>query len=245
MQGELVFLHGWGMNKAVWQLCVEELKETYSGAIKCLNLPGFGGASVPHTEYNLASATELLAAQIENDSIIVAWSLGGLFALYLAKHYPEKVSKIVFVASSPCFVEAENWAGISEQILNDFMKQLAQDTSKTIERFLAIQAMGSEHAKEDIKALRALLKAQPTANERALSVGLELLKSQDLRALFGCLSLPMHGIFGRLDALVPRQVPARMSELNPRFSYKILSKASHAPFISHRREFLSYLKSIL
>ncbi|MBD1582005.1 pimeloyl-ACP methyl ester esterase BioH [Pseudoalteromonas sp. S16_S37] len=245
MQGELVFLHGWGMNKAVWQLCIEELKESYEGPIKCLNLPGFGGADVPNGEYTLASAAKLLDEQISDNSTIVAWSLGGLFALYLAQHYPKKISKIVLVASSPCFVETQNWEGINEQVLNDFSEQLQKNTTKTIERFLAIQAMGSEHAKEDIKVLRALLKAQPEANENALSVGLELLKSQDLRTIFSRLSLPIYGIFGRLDALVPRQVPARLPDLNPAFSYEIISKASHAPFISHRQEFLSYLKSIL
>ncbi|NOU52774.1 pimeloyl-ACP methyl ester esterase BioH [Pseudoalteromonas sp. JBTF-M23] len=245
MQGELVFLHGWGMNKAVWQLCIEELKESYKGPIKSVNLPGFGGANVPNGEYTLASATQLLGEQISDNSTIVAWSLAGLFALKLAELYPTKVSKIVLVASSPCFVEALDWEGINEQVLNDFSEQLQNNTTKTIERFLAIQAMGSERAKEDIKTLRALLKAQPAANENALSVGLELLKSQDLRTLFSRLSLPIYGIFGRLDTLVPRQVPARLADLNPLFSYEIIAKASHAPFISHRQSFLSYLKSIL
>ncbi|CAH9054072.1 Pimeloyl-[acyl-carrier protein] methyl ester esterase [Pseudoalteromonas holothuriae] len=245
MQNDLILLHGWGMNKSVWQLCEKELSNEYNGAIYSLNLPGFGGAAVPDKEYSLASAVQQLAKQINDNSTIVAWSLGGLFALYLAKYYPKKVSKVVLVSSSPCFVEQDEWEGVSGQVLDKFKDQLVQDSNKTIDRFLAIQAMGSEHAKEDIKALRALLKLQPVASKQALSVGLELLQKQDLRTLFSRLSIPMYGVFGCLDTLVPKRVCARMSELNPDFSYKMIEKASHAPFISHRDEFISYLKSIL
>ncbi|WP_105166900.1 pimeloyl-ACP methyl ester esterase BioH [Pseudoalteromonas sp. T1lg23B] len=245
MQNTLVFLHGWGMSKAVWQVCAEELSTHYDGDIQCLNLPGFGGADIPEGEYTLASVASILAEQIKPNSVLVAWSLGGLVALYLAQHFPEKVSKLVMLASTPYFVESVNWAGIKEHVLDDFKLQLSHDSAKTIERFLAIQAMGSEHAKEDIKQLRALLKQQPKANEMALSAGLDLLKSQDLRQTFSQLQQPIYGFFGRLDALVPKSACNKMALLNPNFEYEIVAKASHAPFISHRAEFISYLKSIL
>ncbi|OHU86359.1 MULTISPECIES: pimeloyl-ACP methyl ester esterase BioH [Pseudoalteromonas] len=245
MQNSLVFLHGWGMNKAVWQVCIEELSTHYSGDIHCLNLPGFGGADLPQGEYTLASVAGTLAKKIAPNSVIVAWSLGGLVALYLAKHYPEKVSKLVMLASTPYFVESTNWAGIKEHVLDDFKQQLSQDSNKTIERFLAIQAMGSEHAKEDIKQLRILLKKHPQPHEEALSAGLDMLKTQDLRQTFSQLQQPVFGFFGRLDALVPKKVCSKMAQLNPSFKYEIAPKASHAPFISHRAEFISYLKSIL
>ncbi|CAM4088335.1 pimeloyl-ACP methyl ester esterase BioH [Pseudoalteromonas byunsanensis] len=245
MQNTLVFLHGWGMNKAVWQVCAEELSTHYDGDIQCLNLPGFGGADIPEGEYTLASVASMLAKQIQPNSILVAWSLGGLVALYLAKHFPEKVSKLVMLASSPYFVESTDWAGIKAHVLDDFKQQLSLDSAKTIERFLAIQAMGSEHAKEDIKQLKALLRQQPQANEVALNAGLDMLKNQDLRQIFSQLRQPVYGFFGRLDALVPKNVGSKMARLNSNFKYEVVQKASHAPFISHRAEFISYLKSIL
>ncbi len=130
-------------------------------------------------------------------------------------------------------------------MLNNFETQLQTNSAKTIERFLAIQAMGSEHAREDIKQLKALLGTLPEAEAKALAGGLEILKSQDLRDEFSRLQLPTIGIFGRLDSLVPQAAVEKMQVLNPNFKAHTLAKASHAPFISHKEAFLSLLKSII
>lgn len=245
MQKEVVLLHGWGMNKQVWQVFASQLQDGYAGNVKCLDLPGFGDAPLPTEAYSLSSAAAVLAEQINDDSIIVGWSLGGLFALHLAKHFPEKVNKVIMLASSPFFSEAEEWAGIKPEVLENFKAQLAQDSNKTIERFLAIQAMGSEHAKADIKQLKTLLAQSPNAQDVALNAGLDILQQVDYRGLFVSLQQPIHGLFGRLDSLVPKRAVKAMMQLNPQFDAHILPKASHAPFISHREESLSYLKSVL
>ncbi|WMO15561.1 pimeloyl-ACP methyl ester esterase BioH [Pseudoalteromonas piscicida] len=243
MQNEVVLLHGWGMNKAVWQLCEEALAPTT--VIKAVNLPGFGGTPSAEGDYSLERNALLIAEQLMPQSVLIGWSLGGLFALYLAAHFPDKVSKVILVASTPFFCEQTDWPGIAPKVLNNFETQLQTNSAKTIERFLAIQAMGSEHAREDIKQLKALLGTLPEAEAKALAGGLEILKSQDLRDEFSRLQLPTIGIFGRLDSLVPQAAVEKMQVLNPNFKAHTIAKASHAPFISHKEAFLSLLKSII
>ena len=51
--------------------------------------------------------------------------------------------------------------------------------------------------------------------------------------------------FGRLDSLVPYRAIEKMVVLNGDFEYEVIDKASHAPFISHKSEFLSAVKSML
>ncbi|MEJ6476026.1 pimeloyl-ACP methyl ester esterase BioH [Pseudoalteromonas piscicida] len=245
MQNEVVLLHGWGMNKAVWQLCEEALTTTYPAMIKAINLPGFGGASSADGDYLIANNAALIAQQLAPQSIIIGWSLGGLFALHLAKHFPDKVSKVILVASTPYFCEQHDWPGIAPNVLKNFATQLQTNSAKTIERFLAIQAMGSEHAREDIKQLRALLAQLPAAESKALAGGLTILESADLRVEFAQLTQPVAGVFGRLDSLVPIAAMEKIQTLNPNFKAYTLTKASHAPFISHKDEFLSLLKSII
>ena len=70
--------------------------------------------------------------------------------MYIAAHWPEKVAKVVLVASTPFFAEQNDWPGIKPNVLNTFKEQLVSHREKTIERFLAIQAMGSESARDDI-----------------------------------------------------------------------------------------------
>lgn len=245
MQNELVLLHGWGMNAQVWQLVEPEIATFYNDNVRSLNLPGFGGSPMPDGDYTLASAAALIAAQLAPNSVVLGWSMGGIFALYLAKHFPDKVSKVILIASSPYFSESTEWAGIKSNVLEAFELQLQADSDKTIERFLAIQAMGSDNARDDIKSLRALLDQANKPCEQALSAGLRILKHEDLRQEMSEITQPIYGLFGRLDSLVPKRVIDKIAALNPNFQHQILVKASHAPFISHRAEFLSFLKSIL
>ncbi|KZN31867.1 hypothetical protein N480_01645 [Pseudoalteromonas luteoviolacea S2607] len=245
MQNEVVLLHGWGMNKQVWQLIEAELAVKLKRPVRALNLPGFGGESLPEAQYDLDSLIDSLDKLIQPNSVVIGWSLGGLVATKLAAKRPEKVSNLVLVSSNVQFCESGMWPGIKPDVLAQFKVQLAKNSRKTIERFLAIQAMGSEHAKADIKQIKTLLLQAPEPSDIALSAGLDILQNADLRDEFSSITCPIAGVFGRLDALVPIQVVDEMSKLNGEFNYKILPKASHAPFISHRQEFITYLKSVL
>lgn len=245
MQNECVFLHGWGMNKNVWQLLIPELKSEISMPIKTLDLPGFGNEITCPQPYNLVNVANHIATKLADNSILIGWSLGGLISLYIAKHYPEKVAKVILVASSPYFTEQDNWSGIKPDVLKAFMSQLSTNTNKTIDRFLAIQAMGSDSAKQDIKQLKQSIKSAPEPQKIALSIGLDFLLTEDLRSLFSELSMPLYGIFGALDALVPIKAVAKIHALNPNFSAEIIPKASHAPFISHKPDFIKLIKKML
>ncbi len=245
MQNELVLLHGWGMNQGVWQLVQPELESLYSGNVRSLDLPGFGNSLVCPSPYTLHDAAVILSEQLKPKSILMGWSLGGLFALYIAKHWPEKVSKVILIASTPFFAECDNWPGIKAKVLTQFKEQLVNHREKTIDRFLAIQAMGSESARDDIKQLKQLLNQYSAPKIEALSTGLDILQNDDLRDLFAHCPVPIKGAFGRLDALVPYKAISEMSVLNTEFEYEVLDKASHAPFISHKSEFLSVVKSML
>lgn len=244
MQNELILLHGWGMNKAVWQLIEPDLAYLHPGGVRSIDLPGYGENATAPSPYALHDAAYILSEQLNPQSILMGWSLGGLFALYIAKHWPEKVAQVNLVASTPFFVEQLPWFGIKANVLLQFKDQLVSQREKTIARFLAIQTMGSESAKDDVKLLKKLLNNEKQPHYEALVAGLDILQNEDLRDIFSACPVAIKAIFGRLDALVPHKAIAQMAALNKRFEYKIIDKASHAPFISHRNEFLSAFKSM-
>ena len=93
MQKEIVLLHGWGMNRLVWQFLEKELEKESKRSVKSLDLPGFGYAQMPNEPYSLAAAAKMIAAQLEDNSTLIGWSLGGLFALHLAKYFGKVGSK--------------------------------------------------------------------------------------------------------------------------------------------------------
>lgn len=235
----LVFLHGWGLNRAVWQSVLPLLPSDQP--VLCLDLPGFGERQVAPTPYALEAVAEQLLPEIPENSLLVGWSLGGLVALQIAKTAPQKVKALALVASSPCFVAQPQWAGMAPTVLAQFADALQNDVAKTIERFLAIQAMGSDSARQDIKRLKDAVMSLPAPQNIALAGGLTILASADLRQELAALNCPVSGCYGRLDSLVPVAMTTALALVAPAMDITVFAKASHAPFISHPQEFMQWL----
>ena len=167
----LVFIHGWGLNSAVWQPCLEQLKSDFE--VITVDLPGFAtNNSYQVSEYSLVEIADAIQQAIGKPAVYIGWSLGGLVASQITLTHPEQVVGLVTVASSPQFVEREAWPGIKESVLAMFHQQLAQDTTKTISNFLKIQAMGSPHIRQDIKKLRDLVMQYEQPNQQVLDLSL-------------------------------------------------------------------------
>lgn len=238
---DLVLLHGWGMNGAVWHGIVPALAARYR--VHLVDLPGFGNSPLAgEAEYSLPWLAEQVAAILPERCHLLGWSLGGLVASQLALNHSERLHSLITVASSPCFMARDEWPGIAPKVLTGFNQMLAGDFKQTIERFLAIQAMGSEHARDDIRQLRHWLAERPAPQLAALEAGLGLLADVDLRDELAQLNLPWLRVYGRLDSLVPKASIPLLDERYPASRSVVLEKASHAPFISHPQQFIEIIE---
>lgn len=231
---DLVLIHGWGMNGAVWQQSAEILSQHYR--VHMVDLPGFGH-SHQHSFSDLEHLTQQVLAHAPDKAIWLGWSLGGLVASQIALHYPERVSGLITVASSPCFAEQRPWRGIQPKVLKAFTAQLVEDFQLTIERFMALQAMGSPSARQDVKILKKAVLSRPIPNQEALLEGLNLLADVDLRQQLSSVSAPTLRLYGRLDGLVPIKVADDVSSLMPTSEKHIFQNSSHAPFMTELEDF--------
>jgi len=232
----LVFIHGWGLNSAVWQPSVKALKNNFE--VITVDLPGFGeNIGQTLSPYSLREVAKLVQEAVAKPAVYVGWSLGGLVASEIALAFPQQVKALVTVASSPCFVERESWSGIKPDVLALFHQQLAEDTAKTINNFLKIQAMGSPHLRHDIKLLRELVMQFSMPTKSTLDESLRLLETVDQRENLQHIVMPFLRLYGKLDGLVPRKAIKSISQLSPQSDVVIFEQASHAPFISHPEEF--------
>ncbi|MDN3652298.1 pimeloyl-ACP methyl ester esterase BioH [Thalassotalea ponticola] len=240
----LVFIHGWGLNSAIFKPVADKLASRYQ--VTLIDLPGFGdNQHIAPSEYSLSVISNLVADCITQPSVILGWSLGGLVATEIALHHRNLVTGLVTIASSPYFVQQDNWPGIKAELLTSFHRQLAADSDKTISNFLKLQAMGSEHVARDIKEIKSLLASRPKANERVLDASLCLLETVDLRCKIADLTVPFLRLYGRLDSLVPKGMIEQMDKLVPNADRYVFHRASHAPFISHKEEFYTVLSDWL
>jgi len=240
----LVFIHGWGLNSGVWQPCIEQLQQHYQ--VITVDLPGFGINVENKAEpYTIKNIVEIIQAEIPVPAVIIGWSLGGLVATELAYSFREKVTALITVASSPCFVEQPNWPGIKANVLKLFHQQLAEDTQKTINNFLKIQAMGSPHIRQDIKKIRDLVMQYPMPSKVTLERSLSFLEMIDQRQQLTEITQPSLRIYGKMDSLVPKAVINQVDELMPVSDKILFEHASHAPFISHFDEFIQSITNWL
>ncbi len=237
----LVLLHGWGLNAEVWRCVSEELASQFT--LHLVDLPGFG-RSRDFGGMSLEEMAEQVLAHAPDKAIWLGWSLGGLVASQIALTHPARVQALVTVASSPCFSARSDWPGIKPEVLAGFQQQLSDDFQRTVERFLALQTMGTETARQDARTLKSTVLSLPMPEVDVLNGGLEILKTIDLRAPLATLSLPHLRLYGALDGLVPRKVVPILDALWPQSESQVIARAAHAPFISHPETFCAALTAL-
>ena len=238
----LVMLHGWGMHSGLFQHITGQLSEHY--CITLIDLPGYGQSPMLAGNYNLNTVVNAVADAAPQQAHWLGWSLGGLIATHMAATSPKRVLQLINVCSTPKFLASDHWPGMPEKNLQHFASLLERDYTNTLKHFINLQFYAT---KSDHQLLRDIqqqvLDSRP--NEAALSAGLDLLKTTDLRATLSQVSCPTHFILGRLDAIVPADVGTAITELKPDCTIHMITKASHAPFISHKKDFLAILNKVM
>ena len=112
--GGMAFLHGWGAHPVIW----EPLLEFFPGA-HALPMPGYDGSDAAFTLDEIAAK---LSAQLEDETLLIGWSLGGQVAVRIALDYPEKVSRLCLIAATPCFVNRVDWShGVDAEVFNQIL----------------------------------------------------------------------------------------------------------------------------
>ncbi|MCW0233659.1 MAG: alpha/beta hydrolase [Ferrovibrio sp.] len=94
----LLFLPGAGGAAEFWHPLGRLLPDTYAKTY--LNWPGLGHEAHRPGLDSLDALTAYAAARLQDDTVIVAQSMGGIFALRLALLYPQRVKKLVLTAAS-------------------------------------------------------------------------------------------------------------------------------------------------
>ena len=227
---DLVLLHGWGMNAAVWREAATGLVQLFR--LHCVDLPGHGAspACMPCT---LDALADLLAAALPQRVAVCGWSFGGQVALNWALRKPDQVERMVLLATTPRFVRGADWdCGIDAAVLDDFARSLAHDYRATLQRFLALQAQGGADARVVLRRLREHILARGEPDVAALGAGLRLLKETDLRDRLIQIMQPALILHGEHDSLVPLAAGAYLQRMLPDATLEVLAGTAHAPFIA-------------
>lgn len=237
-----VLLHGWAMSGTVFAPLAERLEQHCT--LHLVDLPGHGrsrDSAVALAPLECARAI----AQATPPAVWLGWSLGGVIALQAALDLPQQVQALALLNSTPRFVRGMDWPhAISPEILQQFAADLRADHRGTLERFLALEALGSDSAQEDLRRLRRDAFSERPPPVRALCEGLDVLEHTDLRFRLHELKQPSAWIAGRRDRLVPWQA-MEWSARACRGVFTRIEGGGHAPFIGHAGEVATALQPLL
>ena len=228
----LVLLHGWAMHGGVFAPLVARLRDRFT--LHVVDLPGHGLSRDCDVPLTLDACVDAIAAHVPS-APWCGWSLGGLFALHAAIERPNDATAAALICASARFVRSDDWRyGVSPEIFRDFATGLRSDYRGTLDRFVALEAFGSDHAKDEVRALREDLFSRGEPSAHVLADGLDLLKTADLRAAMPRLASPSLWLAGRRDRLVDARAMRDSAALaTGPTQVHVVEHAGHAPFLTH------------
>ncbi len=226
----LLLLHGWGFDHSIWRPILSDLNKKYT--VYRVDLPGFGQTPcMPFDDFK-TNLFDILPAKIA----LLGWSMGGLIATRLALEHPERITCLINISASPCFVASDNWPGISANNLDAFYQGLRDNPKATLENFIRLQLP---------KKIPYVLETPHPFNLEGLESGLEILKTWDFREKITQLKQPTSYLFGRLDSITPAKTMSAMQTSYPGVHCELIRGAGHAPFLSHPEAFLTFLNQFI
>lgn len=241
---DLFLVHGWALHGGVWSSLVPELARDWR--VTCVDLPGHGRSREVPMPPTLPELARLVAQAAPGNSVWLGWSLGGMVVSRAALDFPERISALLLVSTTPRFVTAANWpCAMPPAQLAEFTTELARDYRSAVQRFLALQTRGAEHARDTLRQLRATLLANGEPHSQSLAAGLEILRNSDLRHEVRRLTQRTLVMAGGCDRLTPEKAGAWLAAEVPHAGFQCFLRAAHAPFLSHPREFITALRDFL
>ncbi len=224
----LVMIHGWAMHCEIFSPLIALLEKNFTCHL--VDLPGHGRSLDDNSRLNLAAIAKEISDRTPQ-ALWCGWSLGGLVALHAAKHHA--VKGLIMLCASPRFVKATHWPyGMAASVFTGFADDLKNDYRGTLDRFISLEAQGSDQMREELRVLRNAVFAFGEPAERVLCEGLELLENTDLVAACPELKIPSLWCAGKRDRLVS---PLAMQTASVMASGEFLAiqGGGHAPFLTH------------
>ena len=214
----VLLLHGWGGRIESFTPVYDDLVRSYT--VYAIDLPGFGDSSLPPAPWGSADYARLTVAVMDRLRIgrahIIAHSFGGQVTINLAATHPERLGKLVLVAS----------AGVrGPRTLKARVKRCISRLGKGFATY------GGRLGKSLRDALYRRIQSQDYANAGPLRPTLVRVVNEDLRALLPRITSPTLLVWGEHDRDVPPAAAQVMARLIPEARLVIFENAGHFPYL--------------
>jgi 3-oxoadipate enol-lactonase len=227
----LVLLNSAGCDLRMWDPHVPALGERFR--LVRADARGHGGSDAPPPPYTVglfgADVIALLdALEIERTHLVGA-SLGGLVALWIAVHHPDRAERAVFSGTAARIGTAEAWQDRADAVRAGGMEAVAD---LVISRFFST-AFRRDHA-DVVDRFEGMLRAQPAHGYEATCLAL---RDADLRDEVGAIAAPSLILAGDRDEATPLSDARWLHDAIEGSALRTLEGAGHLCSVERRGTF--------
>jgi 3-oxoadipate enol-lactonase len=234
----LLFLNSIGSTRALWDRQRRAFEHSYR--VIQYDARGHGQSSVPPGPYTMAhlggDALAILDAEGAAAAHICGLSLGGITALWLAVHAPDRVRSLVMANTGARIGSAEFW---------DARTALVRERGMTAVADLAIPNWFTEEFRTREPAVvapfRHAIESTPVDGYLGCCAAM---RDEDLRGSLGAVRCPLLAIAGTVDRSTPPELLQFVHERIPG-SHLVTLQAAHISNVEQEQAFNAALSSFL
>ncbi len=215
----ILFLHGWGQDKNVWNNIISKF-EREAGAI---DLPGFGKEKLVSKNWTISDYAKWVISKIDKDKkyVIVGHSFGGRVAAEIASKNPKWLSGLV-LSAAPCVYKPSNKTKL-KILIYKFLKNFVPSR------------------------LRGLFYSIDQKNAKKLGL-YNIFKNSvvyDQKKSLSKIKVPTLLIWGEADSDVPLRIAIDINRLIKNSQLRSIEGATHNSFIDNPNLFYGYVRSFI
>jgi pimeloyl-ACP methyl ester carboxylesterase len=230
----ILLLHGWGTSSESLNGVAKALADVFE--VYAIDLPGFGWSGAPPEAWGTHDYAAHVRAFMDRTAIpvasVVGHSFGGRIALALAARTPDRVRRLVLVAS----------AGIRPR--RGLGYHLKVGAGKIARRLLSRRAFGRFGARV-IEEVSCRVGSRDWRTAGPLRGTLVKVVNEDLTRILGSIRAPTLIVWGDRDLEVGRWAMDVMANGIPGSRFEIIPGAGHFPFLDVPDRFADLVKAFL
>jgi len=239
----IIFIHGFPLNKSMWDMQVEALKHNYR--VIAYDIRGHGNSDTGDIEFSIDLFVNDLLCLMDSleldNAILCGLSMGGYVALRAIEKYPELFDALI-LSDTQCAADTpegkEKRMKAIESIKKNGVEKYADESIKNL---FAAESLTTRT--KEIKAVRNMIVGMSA--ESLINTLFALSRREETCNKLEDIKMPVLIMVGGEDKITPLGTAQVMHEGIPDSFLKIIAHAGHLPNIENPSVFNHHLKKFL